>query len=66
MLPGLLRVWTALTPLAAVGLVSIMVGATVITLTGIGASAAAIPAVVGVLAALVAYGRGRATLRPAR
>ena len=65
-LPGLLRIWTALTPLAAVGLVSIMVGATAITATGMGASAAAVPAVVGILAALVAYGRGRATLRPAR
>jgi len=58
-LPGLLRIWPGLTPLAAAGLVIIMIGATVITLvTGSGALAL-IPFVVGLLAAFVAYGRWR-------
>ena len=57
-LPWLLRIKPALTPLAACGLVIIMIGATVTTLM-IGESAtAAFPALVGICAAFVAYGRG--------
>lgn len=59
-LPGLLRTRPGLTPLAAAGLVIIMIGATVTTLVGDGGVAlAAMPAVVGLLAAFVAYGRWR-------
>jgi hypothetical protein len=58
-LPGLLRIRPGLTPLAAVGLVIIMIGATGITLA-VGAMAPAlIPLAVGLLAAFVAYGRWR-------
>ena len=56
-LPGLLRVRTGLTPLAAAGLVVIMVGAVVVSLP-MGA-AALLPLVTGSLAAFVAYGRWR-------
>jgi DoxX-like family len=64
-LPGLLRIRTGLTPLAAAGLVIIMIGATVITLMGGDVVTAVIPLVVGILAAFVAYGRWRlAPLRP--
>lgn len=60
-LPGLLRIRPGLTPLAAAGLVIIMIGAVGITLAGGGASTgmALIPAVTGLLAAFVAYGRWR-------
>ncbi|MGH7414412.1 MAG: DoxX family protein [Candidatus Rokuibacteriota bacterium] len=59
-LPGLLRIRPGLTPLAAAGLVIIMIGATVLTLvTGGGVAAALIPLAVGLLAAFVAYGRWR-------
>lgn len=56
-LPGLLRIRPGLTPLAAVGLVIIMIGATVITLAGGDVVPALIPLTVGLLAAFVAYGR---------
>jgi uncharacterized membrane protein YphA (DoxX/SURF4 family) len=56
-LPGLLRIRPGLTPLAATGLVIIMIGATVVTLAGGSVAPALIPAVVGILAAIVAYGR---------
>ena len=56
-LPGLLRIRPGLTPLAAAGLVIIMIGATVLTLTSVGVAPALIPLVVGLLAAFVAYGR---------
>jgi hypothetical protein len=60
-LPGLLGIRPGLTPLAAAGLVIIMTGATVLTLAGVvpggGVAAALIPLVVGLLSALVAYGR---------
>jgi len=63
-LPGILRIRTVLTPLAAAGLVIIMIGATVIMFRVNGAVQALTPAVVGVLAAFVAYGRwGWAPLR---
>jgi len=60
-LPGLLRIRPGLTPLAAAGLVIIMVGATVLTLAGGDVGPALFPLVVGLLAAFVAYGRWRRT-----
>jgi uncharacterized membrane protein YphA (DoxX/SURF4 family) len=58
-LPGLLRIRPVLTPLAAAGLVIIMIGATVLTLVSGGGGLALIPLVVGLLLAFVAYGRWR-------
>jgi hypothetical protein len=62
-LPGLTRIRPGLTPLAAVGLVIIMAGATALTLAGLMAGVdpvlAVIPLVLGLLAAFVAYGRWR-------
>ena len=58
-LPGLLGIRPGLTPLAATGLVIIMIGATVVTLAGGALAPALIPLVVGILAAFVAYGRWR-------
>src|SRR6267143_3961449 len=58
-LPGLLRMRSGLTPLAAAGLVIIMIGATVITLMGEGVATALFPLVVGILVAFVGYGRWR-------
>ena len=58
-LPGLLRIRPGLTPLAAAGLVIIMIGATVTTLAGGDLAAALISVVVGLLSAFVAYGRWR-------
>jgi uncharacterized membrane protein YphA (DoxX/SURF4 family) len=57
-LPGLFRVKTWLTPLAAAGLVIIMIGAVAVSLK-IGVGAAVVPFVVGLLLAFVAYGRWR-------
>jgi len=56
-LPGLTGIRPGLTPLAAAGLVIIMIGAVGLTLTTGGVAAALIPLVVGVAAAFVAYGR---------
>jgi len=74
-LPSLLRVRAGLTPLAAAGLVIVMIGATLISLK-MGVVMALMPFVVGLLAAFVAYGRwklapiesssGRSTLSEAR
>jgi hypothetical protein len=58
-LPGLLRIRPGLTPLAAAGLVIIMIGAVVVTLMTGDIPTALLPLVVGILAALVAYGRWR-------
>ena len=58
-LPGIFRIRPGLTPLAAAGLVIIMIGATVITLIGGDLMAAGISLVVGLLAVFVAYGRWR-------
>lgn len=58
-LPGLLRIRPGLTPLAAAGLVIIMIGATVLSFAADGVAPALIPLVVGILAAFVAYGRWR-------
>lgn len=66
-LPALLRIRPGLTPLAAAGLVIVMIGAVVTTLMGGAemAKMAAIPAVIGLLCAFVAYGRWRlAPIRP--
>ena len=58
-LPGLLRIKPGLTPLAAAGLVIIMIGATVLTLEGGMVATALFPLATGLLAAFVAYGRWR-------
>jgi uncharacterized membrane protein YphA (DoxX/SURF4 family) len=58
-LPALLRIRPGLTPLAAAGLVIIMIGATAITLMVGERAAAMISLVVGLLAAFVGYGRWR-------
>ena len=59
LLPGLVGVLPLLTPLAAAGLVGVMIGATVLTLVTGGGVLALIPVVVGLLAGFVAYGRWR-------
>lgn len=56
-LPSLLRIRPGLTPLAAAGLVIVMIGATVISLMIGSVVTALMPFVVGLLAAFVAYGR---------
>ncbi len=56
-LPGLLRIRPILTPLAACGLLIIMIGATVVTLAGGEVVPALLPLVVGLLCAVVAFGR---------
>jgi hypothetical protein len=65
-LPGLLRIRTGLTPLAAAGLVIIMIGATVVTVQSMGLAPALGPFGVGLLAAFVAYGRWRLLPLPGR
>ena len=65
-LPGLLRIKTWLTPLAAAGLVVIMIGATALTVAADGVAAGVVPLMVGLLAAFVAYGRCRLAPHPAR
>ena len=55
-LPSLVRIRPGLTPLAAAGLVIVMIGATLISLK-MGVVMALMPFVVGLLAAFVAYGR---------
>jgi DoxX-like protein len=58
-LPGIFKIREELTPIAAVGLVIIMIGAVVVTIMqGQGASAA-FPGIVGVLCAIVAWGRSK-------
>lgn len=59
LLPGITRIRPGLTPLAAAGLVVIMLGATAITAVELSVPAAVLPLVVGALAAVVAYGRSR-------
>ena len=56
-LPGALGIHEELTPVAAAGLVVIMTGATIVSLSAMGATAASVPFVVGVLAGVVAYAR---------
>ena len=64
-LPGLFRVRPALTPLAAAGLVIIMLGAVVVSVITQGAASAAVPLVVGALASLVVVGRKAPRIRAA-
>jgi DoxX-like family len=61
LLPGLLGVRPSLTPLAATGLVVLMIGATVLTPIVVSPDPvmALIPAIVGAVAAFVAYARLR-------
>jgi uncharacterized membrane protein YphA (DoxX/SURF4 family) len=61
LLPGLLRIRPSLTPLAATGLVVLMLGATVLTPIMISPDPVMtlIPATVGAVAAFVAYARFR-------
>ena len=58
-LPSVSRIRTGLTPLAASGLVVIMVGATVLTAATGEVAGASFPFVVGCMGAFVAYGRTR-------
>ena len=60
-LPWLLKVKPGLTPLAAAGLVIVMIGATVYTLAAGEIASAPMPLVVGILAGFVAYGRWKLT-----
>ena len=62
-LPGLFHRQQYLTVLAAIGLTIIMIGAVVVTLT-MGAAAAVLPLITGLLCVFVAY--GRAKLSPLR
>ena len=59
LLPGIFRIKQYLTPLAARGLVIIMSGAVGITMASGQVAPALVPAAVGILAGLVAYGRSR-------
>ena len=56
-LPGLLRIRPGLTPLAAAGLLIIMIGASALTIAGDGVMMALPPLVIGILTAFIAYGR---------
>ena len=56
-LPSVSRIRTGLTPLAACGLVVIMIGATTLTAAVGQVPGATFPMVVGIAAAFVAYGR---------
>ena len=66
-LPALLRIRPGLTPLAASGLVIIMIGATVISFMVGPVATAILPMVVGLLLVFIAYGRWRlAPLYPSK
>lgn len=56
-LPGVFKKRTELTPLAAAGLVIVMIGAVVISAKDHGIGAAVTPLITGLLCAFVAYGR---------
>jgi len=60
-LPWLLRIRQALTPLAAAGLTLIMTGATVVTVIMGDIPTALVPLATGTLCVVVAYGRWRLT-----
>ena len=62
--PWLTGIRPGLTPLAAVGLVIIMIGATVVTLMTGGIAMAPLPLVTGILCAFVAYARWHSKPRP--
>jgi DoxX-like family len=61
-LPWLFRIRPALTPLAASGLIVIMIGATVITALSGPIAPALFPLIVGVMLTVVAYQRTRCTV----
>jgi uncharacterized membrane protein YphA (DoxX/SURF4 family) len=63
-LPWLLRIKPGLTPLAAAGLVIVMLGAVVYGLAAGEIVSSLMPLAVGLLAAFVAYGRWRLTSQP--
>jgi uncharacterized membrane protein YphA (DoxX/SURF4 family) len=56
-LPGVTKIKRVLTPLAAVGLLIIMIGAVVLSIMGPGFKYGVVPLVTGNLCAHVAYGR---------
>ena len=58
-LPGMTRIRTGLTPLAAAGLTIIMIGATTVTVIAMGVAPAIFPAVIGLVTTFIAYGRMR-------
>jgi uncharacterized membrane protein YphA (DoxX/SURF4 family) len=58
-LPWLLGIRPGLTPLAAAGLVIVMIGATIYTVAAGDIATALMPIAAGLLAAFVAYGRWR-------
>jgi DoxX-like family len=58
-LPGLLHIRPDLTPLAALGLVAVMLGAAMFTPPGTELAVVLMPIVLGLLAGFVAYGRWR-------
>jgi len=58
-LPGITRIRTGLTSLAASGLVIIMIGATWISVARVSVGSGLTPLIVGLLAAFVAYARAR-------
>ena len=61
-LPGVTHIGRWLTPLAATGLVIIMIGATIVTGIEDGVALAVMPLLVGALLALVAFRRAPAVL----
>jgi uncharacterized membrane protein YphA (DoxX/SURF4 family) len=65
-LPGLLKIKTWLTPLAAAGLVIVMIGAVVVSYQGMGLKGVPVPLLTGIVAAFVAYGRWRLWPLPER
>jgi hypothetical protein len=58
-LPQLLQIRPRLTPMAAAGLVIIMIGATTLTLASGEVAAAIVPVIVGAVCGFVVYGRRR-------
>jgi hypothetical protein len=56
-LPGLLKVKPGLIPIAAAGLLIIMIGAVALSIMGQGVAAGIFPLITGALCAFVAYGR---------
>jgi len=58
-LPGVFHKRPELTPLAAAGLVIVMIGAVAISVKDHGIGAAVVPLITGLLCAFVAYGRSK-------
>ena len=56
-LPGLLKIRRGLTPLAAIGLLIIMIGAVVVSIMGTGLASAAPAVLCALFCAVVVYGR---------